>query len=95
MVFKLLYDCVLVCCVESDEKIKGGLIIFDSVKEKLVEGEVIVCGEGVCKDLGELIVMVVKEGDCILFGKWFGIEVIVDGEELLIMKESDILGIIV
>lgn len=94
MVFIFLYDCVLVCCFESEEKIVGGLIILDSVKEKFFEGEVVVVGVGVCKDSGELIVLVVVVGDKVLFGKWFGIEVIVDGEELLMMKEFDIMGIL-
>ncbi|MBF9034169.1 co-chaperone GroES [Rhodobacterales bacterium HKCCE2091] len=94
MAFKPLHDRVLVRRVESDEKTKGGLIIPDSAKEKPSEGEVIACGEGARKDSGELIEMGVKPGDRILFGKWSGTEVTVDGEELLIMKESDILGII-
>jgi len=80
--------------VESEEKTKGGLIIPDSAKEKPAEGEVIACGDGARKDSGELIDMAVKPGDRILFGKWSGTEVTVDGEELLIMKESDILGVI-
>src|SRR6056297_1045815 len=93
MAFKPLHDRVLVRRVESDEKTKGGLIIPDSAKEKPAEGEVISCGEGARKDSGELIEMAVKPGDRILFGKWSGTEVTIDGEELLIMKESDILGI--
>ena len=94
MAFKPLHDRVLVRRVESDEKTKGGLIIPDSAKEKPSEGEVIACGAGARKDSGELIEMGVKPGDRILFGKWSGTEVSVDGEELLIMKESDILGIL-
>jgi chaperonin GroES len=94
MTFKPLHDRVLVRRVEGDEKTKGGLIIPDSAKEKPAEGEVIACGEGARKDSGELIDMGVKPGDRILFGKWSGTEVTLDGEELLIMKESDILGII-
>jgi chaperonin GroES len=94
MTFKPLHDRVLVRRVEGDEKTKGGLIIPDSAKEKPAEGEVIACGEGARKDSGELIEMGVKPGDRILFGKWSGTEVTLDGEELLIMKESDILGII-
>lgn len=94
MAFKPLHDRVLVRRVESDEKTKGGLIIPDSAKEKPAEGEVISCGDGARKDSGELIEMGVKAGDRILFGKWSGTEVTIDGEELLIMKESDILGII-
>ena len=94
MAFKPLHDRVLVRRVESDEKTKGGLIIPDSAKEKPAEGEVIATGEGARKDSGELIAPSVKAGDRILFGKWSGTEVTIDGEELLIMKESDILGII-
>ncbi len=94
MAFKPLHDRVLVKRVESEEKTKGGLIIPDSAKEKPAEGEVIACGEGARKDSGELIPMSVKKGDRILFGKWSGTEVTLDGAEVLIMKESDILGII-
>ncbi len=94
MAFKPLHDRVLVRRVESEEKTAGGLIIPDSAKEKPSEGIVVACGEGARKDSGELIPMSVKEGDRILFGKWSGTEVTIDGEELLIMKESDILGII-
>ena len=93
MAFKPLHDRVLVRRIQSDEKTKGGLIIPDSAKEKPSEGEVIACGPGARKDSGELIEMAVKAGDSILFGKWSGTEVTIDGEELLIMKESDILGI--
>ena len=94
MAFKPLHDRVVVKRVESDEKTKGGLIIPDSAKEKPAEGRVVAVGEGARKDSGELIPMSVKAGDRILFGKWSGTEVTLDGEELLIMKESDILGII-
>ena len=94
MAFKPLHDRVVVRRVESDEKTKGGLIIPDTAKEKPAEGEVIAVGEGARKDSGELIPMSVKAGDRILFGKWSGTEVTLNGEELLIMKESDILGII-
>ncbi len=94
MAFNPLHDRVLVRRIESDEKTKGGLIIPDSAKEKPAEGEVISCGEGARKDSGELIPMSVKTGDRILFGKWSGTEVTLDGEELLIMKESDVFGII-
>ncbi|WP_299360075.1 co-chaperone GroES [uncultured Paracoccus sp.] len=93
MAFTPLHDRVLVRRVESDEKTKGGLIIPDSAKEKPAEGEIVAAGEGARKDSGELIPMAVKQGDRILFGKWSGTEVTLDGEELLIMKESDILGI--
>jgi len=94
MAFTPLHDRVLVRRVESDDKTKGGLIIPDSAKEKPSEGEVVAVGEGARKDSGELIEMAVKAGDKILFGKWSGTEITIDGEELLIMKESDILGII-
>ncbi|MCV2874363.1 co-chaperone GroES [Defluviimonas sp. WL0050] len=94
MAFKPLHDRVLVKRVESDEKTKGGLIIPDSAKEKPAEGEVVAVGEGARKDSGELIAPSVKAGDRILFGKWSGTEVTIDGAEMLIMKESDILGVI-
>ncbi|MDA8578147.1 co-chaperone GroES [Rhodobacteraceae bacterium] len=94
MALKPLHDRVLVRRLEGDEKTSGGLIIPDSAKEKPAEGVVIACGEGARKDSGELIAMAVSNGDKILFGKWSGTEVIVDGEELLIMKESDILGVL-
>ncbi|WP_371037454.1 MULTISPECIES: co-chaperone GroES [unclassified Rhodosalinus] len=94
MAFKPLHDRVLVRRVESDEKTAGGLIIPDSAKEKPQEGVVVAAGAGARDDDGDRIAMDVKEGDHILFGKWSGTEVTIDGEELLIMKESDILGII-
>ena len=94
MAFKPLHDRVLVKRVASDEKTKGGLIIPDSAKEKPAEGEIVAVGEGARKDSGELIAMSVKAGDRVLFGKWSGTEVTLNGEELLIMKESDIMGII-
>ncbi|MDX5357766.1 MAG: co-chaperone GroES [Rhodobacterales bacterium] len=94
MAFKPLHDRVLVKRVQSDEKTKGGLIIPDTAKEKPAEGEIVAVGEGARKDSGELIAMSVKAGDRVLFGKWSGTEVTLDGQELLIMKESDILGII-
>ena len=94
MAFKPLHDRVLVKRVESDEKTKGGLIIPDSAKEKPAEGEVVSVGEGARKDSGELIAPSVKAGDRILFGKWSGTEVKLDGDEYLIMKESDIMGVV-
>ncbi|MBC7139113.1 MAG: co-chaperone GroES [Defluviimonas sp.] len=94
MAFKPLHDRVLVKRVQGEEKTKGGLIIPDNAKEKPAEGEIVAVGEGARKDSGELISMSVKAGDRVLFGKWSGTEVTVNGEELLIMKESDILGII-
>ncbi|MEI4195573.1 co-chaperone GroES [Roseovarius sp. E0-M6] len=93
MAFKPLHDRVLVRRVESEEKTSGGLIIPDSAKEKPSEGEVVACGDGARKDNGERIEMAVKAGDRVLFGKWSGTEITIDGEELLIMKESDILGV--
>lgn len=94
MAFKPLHDRVLVRRIESDDKTAGGLIIPDSAKEKPAEGEIVSVGEGARKDSGELIAMAVKAGDKVLFGKWSGTEVKIDGEDLLIMKESDILGIL-
>jgi chaperonin GroES len=94
MAFKPLHDRVLVRRVESEETTSGGLIIPDSAKEKPQEGEVVAVGDGARKDTGELISMAVNAGDHVLFGKWSGTEVTINGEELLIMKESDILGII-
>jgi chaperonin GroES len=94
MAFTPLHDRVLVRRTESEEKTSGGLIIPDSAKEKPAEGEVVSCGEGARKDSGELIPMAVSAGDKVLFGKWSGTEVTIDGEELLIMKESDILGLL-
>jgi chaperonin GroES len=95
MTFTPLHDRVLVRRIEGEEKTKGGLIIPDTAKEKPSEGEVVAVGEGARKDSGELIAPAVKAGDRILFGKWSGTEVKLDGEDYLIMKESDILGIIV
>ncbi len=94
MAFKPLHDRVLVRRVESEEKTAGGLIIPDNAKEKPQEGVVVACGEGTRDDDGDRIALDVAAGDRILFGKWSGTEVTVDGEELLIMKESDILGIL-
>ncbi|MGB7318019.1 MAG: co-chaperone GroES [Planktotalea sp.] len=94
MALKPLHDRVLVRRTEGEEKTAGGLIIPDSAKEKPAEGIIVACGEGARKDSGELIDMAVKDGDRVLFGKWSGTEVTVDGEELLMMKESDILGIL-
>ncbi len=94
MAFTPLHDRVLVRRTESEEKTAGGLIIPDSAKEKPAEGEVVSVGEGARKDSGELIAPAVSAGDKVLFGKWSGTEVTVDGEELLMMKESDIMGIL-
>ena len=94
MAFTPLHDRVLVRRTEGEEKTAGGLIIPESAKEKPAEGEVISADEGARKDSGDLIPMAVKTGDKVLFGKWSGTEVTIDGEELLIMKESDILGLL-
>ena len=95
MLFTPLHDRVLVRLIESDEKTSGGLIIPDTAKEKPQEGEVVSVGAGAKDDAGARIDMDVKAGDKILFGKWSGSEIKIDGEELMIMKESDILGIMV
>jgi len=92
--FTPLHDRVLVRRIEGDEKTKGGLIIPDSAKEKPAEGEIMAVGAGARDDDGDRIAMDVKTGDRILFGKWSGSEIKIDGEDLMIMKESDILGII-
>ena len=94
MAFRPLHDRVLVRCIEADEKTAGGIIIPDSAKEKPQEGEVVSAGAGSKAEDGKVTPLDVKAGDRILFGKWSGTEVKVDGEDLLIMKESDILGII-
>ncbi|WP_299210695.1 co-chaperone GroES [uncultured Tateyamaria sp.] len=94
MLFTPLHDRVLVRRIESDEKTSGGLIIPDTAKEKPQEGEVVSVGAGAKDDAGARIAMDVKAGDKILFGKWSGTEIKIDGEELMIMKESDILGIL-
>jgi chaperonin GroES len=94
MAFTPLHDRVLVRRVESDDTTKGGLIIPDSAKEKPAEGVVVAVGAGARDEDGDRIAMDVKDGDRVLFGKWSGTEVQVDGEDLLIMKESDILGVI-
>ena len=94
MSFRPLHDRVLVRRVEAEEKTAGGIIIPDSAKEKPAEGQVIAVGEGTRDDDGDRIPLDVKVGDRVLFGKWSGTEVKIGGEDLLIMKESDILGII-
>ncbi|NQV84981.1 MAG: co-chaperone GroES [Rhodospirillales bacterium] len=94
MKFKPLHDRVLVKRVEQDTKTKGGIIIPDSVQEKPMEGKVIAAGTGAKNEDGKVTPLDVKAGDKILFGKWSGTEVTIDGDELIIMKESDILGII-
>lgn len=94
MALKPLHDRVLVRRTESEEKTAGGLIIPENAKEKPAEGVVVSVGAGARDDDGDRIAMDVKAGDTILFGKWSGTEVTIDGEELLMMKESDIMGII-
>jgi chaperonin GroES len=94
MGFRPLHDRVLVRRVEAEERTKGGIIIPDTAKEKPQEGEVIAVGAGTRDESGKLVELDVKAGDRILFGKWSGTEVSLEGEDLIIMKESDILGII-
>ena len=94
MNFKPLHDRVLVRRVESDQKTAGGIIIPDTAQEKPMEGEVLEVGSGARDETGKLVPLDVKNGDKILFGKWSGTEVKMNGEEYLIMKESDIMGII-
>ncbi|MGI4879862.1 MAG: co-chaperone GroES [Janthinobacterium lividum] len=94
MKFTPLHDRVLVRRVEAEEKTAGGIIIPDTAKEKPQEGEIVAAGKGARNEAGERVKLDVQEGDKILFGKWSGTEVKVDGEDLLIMKESDILGVI-
>ena len=94
MGFRPLHDRVLVRRVEADEKTAGGIIIPDSAKEKPQEGEVVAAGSGAKSDDGKVTPLDVKAGDRILFGKWSGTEVKIGGEDLIIMKESDILGIV-
>lgn len=92
--FRPLHDRVVVRRVESEAKTAGGIIIPDSAKEKPSEGEVVAVGSGTRDESGKLVALDVKAGDIVLFGKWSGTEVKIGGEDLLIMKESDILGIV-
>jgi chaperonin GroES len=94
MVFRPLHDRVVVKRLEGEEKTKGGIIIPDTVKEKPQEGKIIAVGPGDRDETGKLTPLDVKAGDRILFGKWSGTEVKIDGDDLLIMKESDILGVV-
>ena len=94
MAFRPLHDRVLVKRIEQEEKTSGGIIIPDTAKEKPMEGEIIAVGPGARKEDGEIAPLDVKAGDRVLFGKWSGTEVKIEGEDLLIMKESDVLGII-
>jgi chaperonin GroES len=94
MKFRPLHDRVVVRRVDAEEKTAGGIIIPDTAKEKPMEGEIVAVGPGARNEQGQLVTLDVKAGDRILFGKWSGTEVKIDGEDLLIMKESDIMGII-
>jgi chaperonin GroES len=94
MKFRPLHDRVVVRRIEGEEKTKGGIIIPDTAKEKPQEGEIIAVGSGARDESGKLVPLDVKAGDRILFGKWSGTEVKIDGEDLLIMKESDIMGVL-
>jgi chaperonin GroES len=94
MKFRPLHDRVMVRRVEQDDRTRGGIIIPDTAKEKPMEGEVVAVGPGARDETGKLQPLDVKPGDRVLFGKWSGTEVKIDGEELLIMKESDVMGII-
>ena len=94
MAFRPLHDRVVLRRIEGEEKTKGGIIIPDTAKEKPQEGEIIAVGPGALDESGKIVPLDVKAGDRVLFGKWSGTEVKIDGQELLIMKESDILGIV-
>ena len=94
MKFRPLHDRVLVRRLEEDERSSGGIIIPDTAKEKPMQGEVLAAGSGARNDKGEITPLDVKKGDRILFGKWSGSEVKIDGDELIIMRESDIMGVI-
>jgi chaperonin GroES len=94
MKFRPLHDRVVVRRVDAEEKTKGGIIIPDTAKEKPQEGEVIAAGPGARDDSGKIVPLDVKAGDRVLFGKWSGTEVRIDGEDLLIMKESDLMGVV-
>ncbi|MBP2151828.1 co-chaperone GroES [Xanthobacter autotrophicus DSM 597] len=94
MGFRPLHDRVVVKRIEAEQKSAGGIIIPDTAKEKPQQGEVVAVGPGARNEKGELVALDVKAGDIVLFGKWSGTEVKIDGQDLLIMKESDILGVI-
>ena len=94
MKFRPLHDRVLVKRIEQDEKTKGGIIIPDTAKEKPMEGKIVAVGTGTRNEDGSITPLDVKKGDSVLFGKWSGTEVTIEGDELIIMKESDLLGII-
>jgi chaperonin GroES len=94
MSFRPLHDRVVVRRIDEEDKTPGGIIIPDTAKEKPMQGEIVAVGPGARNEQGEIVPLDVKQGDTVLFGKWSGTEVKIDGEELMIMKESDILGII-
>ena len=94
MKFRPLHDRVVIRRIEGEDKTKGGILIPDTVKEKPQEGEIVAVGPGARDESGKLVPLEVSAGDRVLFGKWSGSEVKIDGEDLLIMKESDILGVI-
>ncbi|WP_114945076.1 co-chaperone GroES [Microvirga calopogonii] len=94
MKFRPLHDRIVVKRIDAEEKTAGGIIIPDTAKEKPQQGEVIAVGPGARNDQGQLVLLDVKVGDTVLFGKWSGTEVKIDGEDLLIMKESDIMGVL-
>ena len=94
MKFRPLHDRVVVRRLDAEEKTTGGIIIPDTAKEKPMEGEIVAAGPGARNEQGQIVALDVKAGDRVLFGKWSGTEVKIDGEELLIMKESDIMGIV-
>ncbi|WP_349367452.1 co-chaperone GroES [Salinarimonas sp.] len=94
MKFRPLHDRVVVRRIEADQKTAGGIIIPDTAKEKPQQGEVVAVGPGARNEKGEVVALEVKAGDRVLFGKWSGTEVRIDGEDLLIMKESDIMGVL-
>ena len=94
MKFRPLHDRVVVRRIDAEEKTKGGIIIPDTVQEKPMEGEVVAAGPGARNDAGVVTALDVKAGDRVLFGKWSGTEVKIDGQDLLIMKESDIMGVL-
>ena len=94
MTFRPLHDRVAIRRLEGEAKSKGGILIPDTVKEKPQQGEVVAVGPGVCDKDGAVVVPVVKVGDLVLFGKWSGTEVVIDGQDLLIMKEADLMGVL-
>jgi len=94
MTFRPLHDRIAVKAIQQEEKTQGGIFIPDTAKEKPVKGKVVAVGTGTRNDKGEIIPLEIKVGDVVLYGKWSGTEVKIDGEELIIMKESDVMGIV-